>query len=300
MVPHLTADSASHSSDLVAAVDIGSNSLRLLVAQAVNTPSGTQLRPIDTLRETVRLAAGLTEKKFLDTDAYERGLAAIRRFGERIRGFDPTNVRAVATNTLRVAKNAAQFVADAEKALGFPIEVIAGVEEARLIYIGAAHEVQAVQGNRLVVDIGGGSTEFIIGKGYEPKLMESLYIGCVSHSIRFFPNGNIDAHSFKEAELAARREIQVISGAYLKSGWNQVIGSSGTARALAELIADNNFNEQGDSLTMGRVNGAGGLITREGLKALKKHKGKRRDASLDLGISERTLYRKLKEYDIED
>ena len=120
MVHHLTADSALNSSDLVAAVDIGSNSLRLLVAQAVNTPSGTQLRPIDTLRETVRLAAGLTEKKFLDTDAYERGLTAIRRFGERIRGFDPANVRAVATNTLRVAKNASQFVADAEKALGFP------------------------------------------------------------------------------------------------------------------------------------------------------------------------------------
>ena len=260
-----------NSADLVAAVDLGSNSFRMLVAQAINTPSGTQLRPIDTLRETVRLAAGLTENKLLGNDAYQRGLTAIRRFGERIRGFDPSNVRAVATNTLRVAKNAQQFVRDAEEALGFPIEVIAGVEEARLIYIGAAHEVQAVQGNRLVVDIGGGSTEFIIGKGYEPKLMESLYIGCVSHSLRFFPKGNIDAHAFKEAELAARREIQVISGAYLKSGWRQVIGSSGTARALADLIANNNFNGFGDGLTMGRVNGASGLITREGLKNLKKH-----------------------------
>ena len=262
---------STNSSDLVAAVDLGSNSLRLLVAQAVNTPSGTQLRPIDTLRETVRLAAGLTEQKILGNDAYQRGLAAISRFGERIRGFNPSNVRAVATNTLRVAKNAAQFVADAEKALGFPIEVIAGVEEARLIYIGAAHEVQAVQGNRLVIDIGGGSTEFIIGKGYEPQLMESLYIGCVSHSLRFFPKGHIDAHAFKEAELAARREIQVIAGAYLKSGWNQVIGSSGTARALAELIADNNLNGHIEGLTMGRVNGASGLITRDGLKSLKKH-----------------------------
>ncbi|QWD59376.1 exopolyphosphatase [Polynucleobacter sp. MWH-UH35A] len=259
------------SADLVAAVDLGSNSFRMLVAQAVNTPSGTQLRPIDTLRETVRLAAGLTENKLLGNDAYQRGLIAIKRFGERIRGFDPANVRAVATNTLRVAKNAQQFVEDAQEALGFPIEVIAGVEEARLIYIGAAHEVPAVQGNRLVVDIGGGSTEFIIGKGYEPKLMESLYIGCVSHSLRFFPKGNIDAHAFKEAELAARREIQVISGAYLKSGWKQVIGSSGTARALADLIANNNFNGLGDSLTMGRVNGASGLITRDGLKNLKKH-----------------------------
>ena len=253
-------DSLVNSADLVAAVDLGSNSFRMLVAQAAITPSGTQLRPIDTLRETVRLAGGLTENKFLGNDAYQRGLTAIRRFGERIRGFDPANVRAVATNTLRVAKNSQQFIEDAQKALGFPIEVIAGVEEARLIYIGAAHEVQAVQGNRLVVDIGGGSTEFIIGKGYEPKLMESLYIGCVSHSLRFFPKGNIDAHAFKEAELAARREIQVISGAYLKSGWNQVIGSSGTARALAELIGSNSLNAIGGS----------GLITREGLKNLKK------------------------------
>jgi exopolyphosphatase/guanosine-5'-triphosphate,3'-diphosphate pyrophosphatase len=244
----------------------------MLVAQVVNTPSGTQLRPIDTLRESVRLAAGLTDNKILGSEAYLRGLTAIRRFGERIRGFDPARVRAVATNTLRVAKNAPQFIRDAEAALGFPIEVIAGVEEARLIYIGAAHEVPSVQGNRLVVDIGGGSTELIIGKGYEPKLLESLYIGCVSHSLQFFPKGNIDPRAFREAELAARREIQVISGAYLKSGWKQVIGSSGTARALADLIEENNFNGQlDDGLTMGRVNGSGGLITREGLRAMKKH-----------------------------
>ncbi|MCF8165881.1 MAG: exopolyphosphatase [Rhodoferax sp.] len=252
-----------NATELVAAVDLGSNSFRMLVAQVVKTPSGTQLRPIDTLRESVRLAAGLTDNKLLGNDAYQRGITAIRRFGERIRGFDPANVRAVATNTLRVAKNALHFIREAEEALGFPIEVIAGVEEARLIYIGAAHEVPAVQGNRLVVDIGGGSTELIIGKGYEPRLMESLYIGCVSHSLRFFPKGNIDSHAFKEAELAARREIQVISEAYLKAGWKQVIGSSGTARALADLIAENNFN--------GPVDGSDGLITRDGLRAMKKH-----------------------------
>jgi len=262
--------SGNNASDLVAAVDLGSNSFRMLVAQVVRTPSGTQLRPIDTLRESVRLAAGLTDNKLLGNEAYQRGITAIRRFGERIRGFDPAKVRAVATNTLRVAKNASNFIHDAEEALGFPIEIIAGVEEARLIYIGAAHEVPAVQGNRLVVDIGGGSTEFIIGRGYEPKLMESLYIGCVSHSLRFFPKGNVDAHAFKEAELAARREIQVISGAYLRSGWNQVIGSSGTARALSELIVDNHFNGPADGLTMGRVNGSSGLITLDGLKAMKK------------------------------
>jgi len=255
--------SLMNATELVAAVDLGSNSFRMLVAQVVKTPSGTQLRPIDTLRESVRLAAGLTDNKLLGNDAYQRGITAIRRFGERIRGFDPANVRAVATNTLRVAKNASHFTREAEEALGFPIEVIAGVEEARLIYIGAAHEVPAVQGNRLVVDIGGGSTELIIGKGYEPRLMESLYIGCVSHSLRFFPKGNIDSHAFKEAELAARREIQVISEAYLKAGWKQVIGSSGTARALAELIAENNFN--------GQIDNGDGLITRDGLRAMKKH-----------------------------
>ncbi|SNX29546.1 Ppx/GppA phosphatase [Polynucleobacter meluiroseus] len=263
--------SGANSTDLVAAVDLGSNSFRMLVAQVVNTPSGTQIRPIDTLRESVRLAAGLTDNKLLGNEAYQRGLAAIRRFGERIRGFDPSKVRAVATNTLRVAKNAASFVRDAEEALGFPIEIIAGVEEARLIYIGAAHEVPAAQGNRLVVDVGGGSTELIIGKGYEPKLLESLYIGCVSHSMRFFPKGNIDAHAFKEAELAARREIQVIAGAYLKTGWKQVIGSSGTARALAELITENQLNGVDDSLSVRRISGLGGLITREGLRAMKKH-----------------------------
>jgi len=263
--------SGRSANDLVAAVDLGSNSFRMLVAQVVRTPSGTQLRPIDTLRESVRLAAGLTDSKLLGNEAYQRGITSIRRFGERIRGFDPSRVRAVATNTLRVAKNASNFVREAEEALGFPIEIIAGVEEARLIYIGAAHEVPAVQGNRLVVDIGGGSTEFIVGRGYEPRLMESLYIGCVSHSLRFFPKGNVDSHAFKEAELAARREIQVISGAYLKSGWNQVIGSSGTARALSELIAENSFNGPADGLTMGRVNGSSGLITRDGLRAMKKH-----------------------------
>jgi exopolyphosphatase/guanosine-5'-triphosphate,3'-diphosphate pyrophosphatase len=242
----------------VAAVDLGSNSFRMLIAQVVNTPSGTQLRPIDTLRESVRIAAGLTDKKLLGHEAYERGISAIGRFGERLRGFDLAQVRAVATNTLRVARNSADFIKDAEKALGFPIEVIAGVEEARLIYIGAAHEVSPVQGNRLVVDIGGGSTELIIGEGYKPQLMESLYIGCVSHSMRFFPKGEIDSHAFKEAELTARREIQVIAEPFVKQGWKQAIGSSGTARALADIITQ-----------MGYGDAPKGFITKPALKAMK-------------------------------
>ena len=248
----------AHPNGYVAAVDLGSNSFRMLVAEVINTPSGMQLRPIDTLRESVRLAAGLTDKKLLGFEAYERGLAAVGRFGERLRGFKLEQVRAVATNTLRVARNSAEFIKDAEKALGFPIEVIAGVEEARLIYIGAAHEVSPVQGNRLVVDIGGGSTELIIGEGYKPQLMESLYIGCVSHSMRFFPKGEIDAHAFKEAELTARREIQVIAEPFVKQGWKQAVGSSGTARALAEIIA-----------AMGYGDAPKGFITKAALKAMK-------------------------------
>lgn len=257
--------------DLVASVDLGSNSFRLLICQAYITPSGMQLRTIDTLREPVRLAAGLTPAKTLDDEAIRRGLEAIRRFGERLRGFRPEQVRAVATNTLRVARNAQKFVQEAQIALGFPIEVIAGVEEARLIYIGTSHEAPPVSGNRLVIDVGGGSSEFIIGKGYEPKLLESLYIGCVSHSIRFFPNGAIDPHAFREAELAARREVQIIKGRFHKSGWNQVIGSSGTARALADLIADNKLNGSDDKSTLTSVDkGSVGVITLQGLKGLKR------------------------------
>lgn len=252
-------DMFAESDALVASVDLGSNSFRMLIARAVKTHSGTQLRAIDTMRESVRLAAGLNHEKLLGYEAYERGLSAIGRFGERLRGFDPNRIRAVATNTLRVARNSAEFIKDAERALGFPIEVIAGVEEARLIYIGAAHEVSPVQGNRLVVDIGGGSTEFIVGEGYEPKLMESLYIGCVSHSMRFFPKGEIDAHAFKEAELSARREIQVIAEPFIKQGWKQVIGSSGTARALADLVAEANYG-----------NAPKGFITKSALVQMKR------------------------------
>ena len=248
---------------LIASVDLGSNSFRMVVAQILETPSGYQLRPVDTLRDPIKLAAGLDSEKNLDAEAIARGLSSIRRFGERLRSFSPMQVRAVATNTLRVARNASQFIQQAELALGFPIEVIAGREEARLVYVGASHGAPANTGNRLVIDIGGGSTEFIIGQGYEAKLMESLYIGCVSHSQRFFVNGAIDSYSFKQAELAARQEIQIIAKEYRKKGWDQVIGSSGTAKAIAELIVLNGMS--------GGYNGfdSSGLITRDGLENLR-------------------------------
>ncbi len=252
-------------SKLIASVDLGSNSFRMVIAEIVETPSGFQLRPVDTLRDPIKLAAGLDSDKNLDTDAFARGLNSIRRFGERLRHFSPMQVRAVATNTLRVARNANHFIAQAELALGFPIEVIAGREEARLVYVGASHGAPASTGNRLVIDVGGGSTEFIIGHGYDPKVMESLYIGCVSHSQRFFAKGAIDSYSFKQAELAARQEIQILVKEFRKRGWQQAIGSSGTAKALAELIALNGFGGSSDLL----MSDPTGLITRDGLESLK-------------------------------
>ena len=158
--------------ETVAAIDLGSNSFRLQVGRVVED----QIYTLDSLKEPVRLASGLTADKRLDAAAQARALDALRRFGERLGGLDRGAVRAVATNALRVAKNAVEFLPLAEEALGFPIEVIAGREEARLIYLGASHSLPPAAHKRLVIDIGGGSTEFIIGKRHEPQLMESLYM----------------------------------------------------------------------------------------------------------------------------
>jgi exopolyphosphatase/guanosine-5'-triphosphate,3'-diphosphate pyrophosphatase len=240
--------------ELIAAVDLGSNSFRLQVGRVLDD----QIYPLDTLKESVRLASGLASDKFLDQTSQARALDALRRFGERLRGFQPEAVRAVATNALRVAKNASEFLPQAEAALGFPIEVIGGREEARLIYIGAAHSLPLVSHKRLVVDIGGGSTEFIIGKQITPLVMESLYMGCVSYTARFFPEGRIDKKHFRDAEVAAAREIQTIAIDYQRFGWSEAIGSSGSARAIADLLEMNNLNPGGAS-----------GITREGLTTLR-------------------------------
>lgn len=240
--------------ELVAAVDLGSNSFRLQVGRVVDD----QIYPLDALKEPVRLASGLTADKRLDAASRARALLALRRFGERLRGFAPDAVRAVATNTLRVARDAPEFIPLAEKALGFPIEVIGGREEARLIYLGVAHSLPAAEHKRLVFDIGGGSTEFIIGRQVEPLLLESLYMGCVSYTLRFFPGGLVDKKRFREAELAAAREIQRIATSYRQFGWQEAVGSSGTARALADILELNGLNPGG-------VSG----VTRAGLERLR-------------------------------
>ena len=180
----------------------------MMIAKINHLPTGVQFQTIDTLRDTVRLAAGLNKDNELSEESMTKALAAILRFGDRLRSFSPNQVVAVATNTFRVARNAKKFVDEAEKLLGFPIDVISGNEEARLIYIGASHIAPMCVGKRLVFDIGGGSTEIIIGDGHEPKLLESLPIGCVSFSQRFFSEGIVDEENFKAAQNAALKEIK--------------------------------------------------------------------------------------------
>ena len=225
----------------LAAVDLGSNSFHLQVARVVND----QIYPLDSLREPIRLGAGLTRDKRLDEDSQQRALECLKRFGERLRGLDPHTVRAVGTNTLRVAKNAAGFLKQAEAALGFPIEVVAGREEARLIYVGVSHSLPVSTDKRLVIDIGGGSTEFIIGRGLKPLKLESTYMGCISYSLKYFPEGKITKSAMKQAELAARCELQTIVSRFVKGNWQQAVGSSGSARALAEILRLNGYSETG-------------------------------------------------------
>ncbi len=238
--------------ETLAAVDLGSNSFHLLVGRIVDG----QVYPLDTLREAVQLGAGLTADKKLDRAVQARALEALSRFRERLRGLPRDAVRAVGTNALRIAKNSSAFLREARDTLGFPIEVIAGREEARLIYLGVAHALPPAENRRLVVDVGGGSTELIVGSGLKPKLMESLYMGCVSSSLRHFPDSRIDKRNLKAAILEARQELAVISRSYVRSGWQEAVGSSGTARSIEGILVANKFAANG--------------ITRDGLDQLRE------------------------------
>src|SRR5260221_9138908 len=241
--------------DTLAAVDLGSNSFHLQIGRVVDG----QIYPSDSLGEVVRLGAGLTAEKRIDRATQSAALDTLARFAERLRGFARPAVRAVGTNALRVAKNSPQFLREARAVLGFPIEVISGREEARLIYLGVAHAMPPAPGEknarRLVVDVGGGSTEFIIGTGMEPQLTESLYMGCVSFSLKYFPEGRIDKGRMKAVELAARQELAGMVHDYRAVGWEEAVGSSGTARSIENILRENEFAAEG--------------ITREGLEKLR-------------------------------
>lgn len=220
--------------ELIAAVDLGSNSFHMVVARHLHG----QLVVVDRLRENVRLGAGVDADGRLDREVAARALACLERFGQRLRDMRPGSVRAVGTNALRRAHRKQQFLEKARAALGHPIEIVSGMEEARLIYSGVAHTLPAFPGRRLVVDIGGGSTEIIIGEGLTPLELESTQLGCVSMSQRFFGDGRISTKRIARARVAARLELEPVQFAFRRRGWDQAVGSSGTVRAIGEACRE--------------------------------------------------------------
>ncbi len=220
--------------DVMAAVDLGSNSFHMIVARYAEG----RLVILDRLREMVRLAAGLDADGRLSREATSRAIAALERFGQRLRDMRAESVRVVGTNTLRRARRKQGFLERARAVLGHPIEIISGIEEARLIYAGVSNSMASEAGRRLVVDIGGGSTELIIGEGTTPRYLESLYMGCVSMSQEYFPGGRISGKRFERARVAARMELESIESPYRALGWSHAVGSSGTVRAVYEAIRE--------------------------------------------------------------
>ena len=216
----------------LAAIDIGSNSFRLEIAQMQQG----RYKRIAYLKETVRLGAGLDEQGCLTEAAAQRGLDCLQRFAQRLQGFEPAQVRAVATQTLREARNRDAFLLRAEAALGHAIEVVSGREEARLIYAGVSF-LQPGDLHRLVIDIGGRSTEMIVGQGRVPRVVESFKTGSVSLSMRWFPDGVFTAQRFRDAQVAAGAELEEALEPFAPRHWQEALGSSGTAGALSQILA---------------------------------------------------------------
>ncbi len=216
----------------VAAVDLGSNSFHMVIARVVDG----HLHVVDRMRERVQLAAGLCEDGNVSAEAEARALACLERFGQRLAGMSADRVSAVGTNTFRQARNRRAFRRKCEAVLGHEIDVLPGREEARVLFRGVTHDLPALNGRRLVVDVGGGSTECILGTGAEPQRMDSLQMGCVTYSERFFPDGKITRERFKRASMTARLEIEPIQRLYRRIGFQEVVGSSGTVTAIEGLL----------------------------------------------------------------
>lgn len=237
---------------LVATIDLGSNSFHMVLARVDNG----EIRILERLGEKVQLATGLDEQNNLSEEAMQRGLDCLRRFAQLINGLPAGVVRIVATNTLRVARNRALFMRQAKDILGHRVDVISGREEARLIYLGVAHTLADDSGKRLVVDIGGGSTEFIVGERFESLLRESLTIGCVTFAQKFFIDGRITERFYSQAYTAARLELMPIEQGIQRLGWQEAVGASGTIRAIGQCIE-----------SAGQSHGE---VTREGIEWLKR------------------------------
>ncbi|SDT89467.1 exopolyphosphatase [Halopseudomonas salegens] len=217
---------------LIAAIDLGSNSFHMVLARVEQG----EIRLLERLGEKVQLAAGLDAEGMLSEDAMQRGLDCLRRFAQLINGLPRGAVRVVGTNALREARNRASFMRPAQQLLGHRVEVISGREEARLIYLGVAHTLADDAGRRLVVDIGGGSTEFIVGERFESLLRESLGMGCVSFAQQFFPGGAISSAAYARAYTAARLELMNIDQAINRLDWQEAVGASGTIRTLGQCL----------------------------------------------------------------
>lgn len=220
------------SSSLLAAIDLGSNSFRLEICKAEDG----QLLRVEYLKDTVRLGAGLDDARHLDDAAMNRGWASVARFAERVRDLEPRAVRAVATATLREALNRDAFLARAQSLLGLPIDVISGHEEARLIYGGVSHFLPETDERRLVFDIGGRSTELILGRGKGPKLVESYDAGSVELSLRYFADGRVGTRSFNAARVAAQAALEGAQGVLANERWDAVYGASGTVGAVSDAL----------------------------------------------------------------
>ncbi|MEK7991489.1 MAG: exopolyphosphatase [Thiotrichaceae bacterium] len=231
--------------EVVAAVDLGSNSFHMIVARF----DDGQIHVLDRLKEMVRLGGGLDKYNYLSEESQQRALDCLARFGQRLRDMPVDSVRIVGTNVFRAAVNAQDFLQQAEEVLNHPIEIVSGREEARLIYLGVAHTLASTDDKTLVVDIGGGSTEFIIGQKFDTLERESLNMGCVSMTQRYFSNGEIKAKPMRRAEIHAQQELQVIKYRFKELGWDMAIGAAGTLRSVERVIRemgwDNKISRQG-------------------------------------------------------
>ncbi len=222
---------ANGNSRQIAAIDLGSNSFHLVVAKVV----GNDIQIISRHKHRVRLASGFDKKNNLDEASIQRGIDCLATFAERLNGFALDDVRIAATHSLRIAKNAKTFLKRAAAVFPFPIEIIPGIEEARLIYSGVTH-TQVETNKKLVIDIGGGSTEVIIGKELQPLLLNSLQMGCVSLTEKFFPDAQLTAKNFSNASIFVQQRIESIKAKYKKLGWDIAIGSSGTIKAIHDVF----------------------------------------------------------------
>jgi exopolyphosphatase/guanosine-5'-triphosphate,3'-diphosphate pyrophosphatase len=252
----------------LAAIDLGSNSFHMLLGRVVEGQSVIT----DRMKDMVQLGAGLDKDRMLSDASQQRALACLERFGQRVAVLPGENVRAVGTNTLRVARNGERFLERAQRALGHPIEIISGIEEARLIYSGVMRDRPLKDERLLVVDIGGGSTELIIGEGVTPLDLESLYMGSITMMQRHFDDGKINAKRFRRAEVTALQELERVQGRFRRLGWSASVGASGTVRAVARVIREHGWSQEG--------------ITRDSLKKL-------RDAVIDAGSLERLSFKGL-------